>query len=212
MLRTLSLVAILALAAAGAVAQEPPAGTMVYKINHSEHGDIGTHEVTFSRSGDQDLMVDVEIGMKVKILFITAFRFESSRSELWRDGQLVSYRAETDDDGTAYKVKADAKGGQLEVDTGEGKETVPLGTFPSHPWNIGIVEQTRLIDTKTGEVKTVAVAEAGEETIEAGGGPVKARKYQVTGGMERELWFGPDGRWLQLRFEKDGAQVTFTLL
>lgn len=221
MYRTLRLAAVFAAALAlattgilarGALAQEPPAGTMVYKINHSEHGDIGTHAVTFSRSGDQDLMVDVKIEMKVKILFITAFRFESRRSELWRDGQLVSYRAETDDDGTEYKVRAEAKGDLLEIDNGKNRTTVPLGTFPTHPWNIGILDKTTLIDTKTGEIKTVAVEDMGEETIEAAGGPVAARKYRVTGDMERELWFGPEGRWLQLRFDKDGAKVTFTLL
>lgn len=216
MVRTLRFAAAFAAAlvvtATGALAQEPPAGTMVYKINHSEHGDIGTHAVTFSLSGDRDLMVDVKIGMAVKILFITAFRYESTRQEIWRGGRLVSYRAETDDDGTTYSVRAEAKGDQLEIDTGKGAQTVPLGTFPSHPWDMAIVEQTRLFDTQTGEVLAVAVQEAGEETVEAGGRLVAAKKYLMTGDLRRELWFGADGRWLQMRFDKDGAKVTFTLM
>jgi hypothetical protein len=38
-----------------------------------------------------------------------------------------------------------------------------------------------------------------------------ARKYVISGGMNRELWYGPDGTWLQMRFEKDGSKITFTL-
>ena len=45
----------------------------------------------------------------------------------------------------------------------------------------------------------------------AGGQSVTARKYLVAGDMERELWYGPDDTWLKMRFDKDGAKITFTL-
>jgi hypothetical protein len=57
----------------------------------------------------------------------------------------------------------------------------------------------------------VNVAEAGEETIDAGGKVVQARKFTTSGDLERELWYGPDDTWLKMRFEKDGAIVTFTM-
>ena len=55
------------------------------------------------------------------------------------------------------------------------------------------------------------MAEAGEETIDAGGKVVQARKFTTSGDLERELWYGPDDTWLKMRFEKDGAIVTFTM-
>lgn len=199
------------LAATTAWAQQAPSGTMLYGIHHEKYDDIGTHEVTFSRSGE-DLMVEVKNRLKVKVLFITAYRFEAKRREVWRGGRLVSYRSRSDDDGTEIVVRAEAEGDKLVIEGQHGRAEAPLGTFPTHPWNAKIVEQSKIMDTKTGAILAVSVAAAGDETIEVGGRKVKASKYRMTGDMERELWFGPDGTWLQMRFDKDGDTITFTLM
>ena len=207
----LTVMTVVLLATASVRAQQAPSGTMLYGIHHETYDDIGTHQVTFSQSGG-DLLVEVKNRLKVKVLFITAYRFEANRREVWRGGKLVSYRSKTDDDGTEITVRAEAEGDKLVIEGQNGREEAPLGTFPTHPWNAKIVEQSRIMDTKTGELRTVSVTAAGEETIEAGGREVKARKYLMTGDMERELWFGPDGTWLQMRFDKDGDKITFTLM
>ena len=56
-----------------------------------------------AQSGE-DLMVEAENQIKVKVLFITAFRFEADRTELWRDGRLVAYRSQSHDGGTDIAV------------------------------------------------------------------------------------------------------------
>lgn len=196
--------------AGAAAAQQSPSGTLLYGIQHEEHGEIGTHGISFSRSGG-DLMVEVRNRMTVKLVFITLFRYEAERREIWRDGRMLSYRGKTHDDGTDLTLAADIQGDKLIIDGPDGRTEAPAGTFPSHPWNPKIVEQTLLMDTETGKLLEVAVREAGEETIEARGGPVKATKFVVTGDHEREIWFGPDGTWLQMRFDSDGSDVTFTL-
>lgn len=197
-------------AAGGAGAQENPSGTLVYGIQHEEHGEVGTHDVSFSRSGG-DLMVEVRNRMKVKMFFITVFRYEADRREIWRDGRLLSYRSQTHDDGTDITLAAEIQGDTLMIDGPDGRIEAPAGTFPTHPWNPKIVDQTLLMDTKTGKLLKVAIRNAGEETIEARGRTVKATRYVVTGDQEREVWFGPDGTWLQMRFDSDGSGVTFTL-
>jgi hypothetical protein len=208
----LALAGVLVFAVSGTAvsSQHEPSGTRLYGIHHEEHGDVGSHKVTFSRSGD-DLMVQVENRIQVKVLFITAYRFEADRTELWRDGRLVSYRSDTHDDGTDIEVSAEARDGKLLIDGMNGRAEASEGTFPSHPWNRDILDHALIMDTKTGELKNVQVEAAGEEVIEAGGQSVAARKYVISGDMERELWYGPDGTWLQMRFEKDGSKITFTL-
>jgi len=202
---------VLTLGSAGAaVAQSQPSGTRVYSIHHEKHGDIGTHKVSFSRSG-KDLMVEVANRIKVKVLFITFFSFAADREEIWRDGRMISYRSRTDDDGTDITVTAAAKGGKLVIQSPGGRFKAPNGTFPSHPWNRKIVEQPLIMDSKSGELLKVSAKAAGEETIEAGGGPVTAQKFVMLGDLERELWYRPDGTWLKMRFVSEGKQVTFTL-
>lgn len=205
------LAAALAAGLAGAAwAAEPPSGTAVYKIHHEKYGDIGTHKLTFARSGD-DLTVEVENKMKVKVLFVTVFRYEAKRRELWRDGRMVGYRSQTHDDGTDITAMAELTGDKLVIEGPKGRATTPLGVFPTNPWNAKIIDQSLLMDTKTGELLKVKIAEAGEDTLEVRGKAVKARKYVISGELERELWYGADGAWLQMRFDSDGSAVTFTL-
>jgi hypothetical protein len=67
------------------------------------------------------------------------------------------------------------------------------------------------METKTGELLEVQTASAGEERLQVNGRSVKTTRYQMTGGLQRELWFDEEGNWVQLRFEKDGSQITFSL-
>lgn len=202
---------VLTLGSVGAaLAQSQPSGTRVYSIHHEKHGDIGTHTVSFSRSG-KDLMVEVANRVEVKVLFMTFFSFAADREEIWRDGRMIFYRSQTDDDGTDIAVKAVAKGGKLVIQGPGGQVEAPNGIFPSHPWNQKIVEQPLVMDSKSGDLLKVTTKAAGEEAIEAVGGPVTAKKFVMSGDLERELWYRPDGTWLKMRFVSDGKQVTFTL-
>lgn len=193
-----------------AFAQSQPSGTRVYGIHHEKHGDIGTHTVSFSRSG-KDLLVEVANRIEVKVLFITFYSFAADREEIWRDGRMISYRSRTNDDGTDIEVTAVAKSGKLVIQGPDGRVEAPEGTFPSHPWNQKIVEQRLLMDSKSGDLLKVTTTAAGAETIEAGGGPVEAKKFVMSGELERELWYRDDGTWLKMRFDSDGKEVTFTL-
>jgi hypothetical protein len=195
---------------AAARAAEAPSGTVVYNIHHEKYGEIGTHTLSFAQSGG-DLTVDVENKMKVKVLFITVFRYKADRKEVWRDGRMVGYRSQTHDDGTDIAAMAELKGDKLVIEGPNGRATTPLGVFPTNPWNSKIVEQSLLMDTKTGELLKVKVTAAGEDTLEVRDKPVKANKYVISGELERELWFAEDGTWLQMRFDSDGSAITFTL-
>jgi len=190
-------------------AYEPPTGTVEYAIHHSKYDRIGTHSVSFSRNGDE-LVVTTVIHIKVKLLFITAHSLESKRREVWRGGRLVSYRADTDENGEIFTVKADMDNDGLVVEGPNGTARADGPVFPTHPWNPEIVTQTLLMETKTGELLNVLTRADGEEVIEVAGRPVPTRRYVMSGGLERELWYDEQGNWIQLRFKQDGATVTFT--
>ncbi len=195
--------------AAQAQAYEPPSGTVEYRINHSKYDEIGTHRVTFSRKG-ADLVVDVRIEIKVKLLFLTAHSLKSDRRETWQDGRLVAYTAHTKENRDDIKVSARANGPKFVIDGPSGRAEADGVVFPSHPWHPGIVERTLLMDTKTGALLKVSIAPAGEDEVTVAGKPVKTRKFTVSGDIERELWFDDAGNWIQLRFVNDGATLTFT--
>ena len=182
---------------------------MEYRIDHSKYDTIGSHVVTFSQNGE-DLVVDVAIDIKVKILFFTGHSVTSKRRETWRDGRLVAYQAHTDENSELFDVTARSEGGRLVIEGPEGRAEADGAVFPTHPWNPEIVEATVMMDTKTGKLLKVSVAPAGAETIEVAGRAVETTKYKVTGDIERELWFDTAGNWIRLRFLNDGETLTFT--
>ena len=181
----------------------------VYSIVHEEHGEIGVHKVDFEKNGE-DLIVKVTGEASVSVAFITVFRFTTSRRETWRDGRLVGYLAETDDDGTDSRVQIGSEGDLLRIATRGAAATAPGDLMLGHPWNLAVTEQNRLIDSESGALLKVAITRAGEDTIQIAGKPIKATKYVVTGDQNREIWYGPDGTWLQLRLRSRGALVTMT--
>ena len=185
------------------------AGTVEYRIDHSKYDEIGSHVVSFSRSGE-DLVVDVAIDIEVKFLFIALHSLVSERRETWRDGRMVAYKAHTDENSELVDVTARAEGDKLIIEGPGGRAEADGAVFPSHPGNPEIVNATLQMDTKTGTLLNVSVAPAGNESIEVAGKAVETRKYEVTGDLERELWFDADGNWIQLRFPKDGETLTFT--
>ena len=196
-------------AAAEAVRGAPLGQTVEYRIVHSKYDEIGRHVLTFSQEGE-DLMVDVTTEVKVKVLFITAHSEMSKRRETWRGGRFVGYSSHTDENGDLFDVAAHEEGGKLVIEGPDGRAEADGPLFPTNPWNPDTVNATAMMDTKTGKLLAVAVAPAGEETVEVAGSALAAAKYRVTGDLERELWFDAAGNLLQFRFPKDGETLTFT--
>lgn len=197
------------IAAQAALAYEPPAGTVEYRIVHSKYDEIGTHSLTFSRNG-ADLVVDVALRIKVKVLFITAHSVVADRRETWRDGAFSGYRSHTDENGDLFDVTARSEGGRLNIEGPGGRGEAAGPVFPTNPWHPGIAHAAMLMDTKTGELLKVSVAAAGEEDLTIAGRTVKAKKLAISGDTEREVWFDGDGNMLQFRFPRDGETLTFT--
>lgn len=210
-------VACLALAFGPASVRAEPAGgtTMVYDIYHENHGHIGEERVTFSRDhrspASDDLVVDVQIDIAVSLLGLTLYRFEGTRRQEWENGRLIEFQSQTNDDGDDYAVSARLVNGEMQIDTSSGEAEAPAGIFPTDPWNRSIVDQSVVMDTKTGALRSIKVDKVGEETLEIGGRQVPTTKYAATGDEEREVWYDDQDNWVQLRFMRNGSAVTFKL-
>ncbi|MGI9489673.1 MAG: DUF6134 family protein [Geminicoccaceae bacterium] len=201
---TLSLITI-----GSTLACQPPKSPAAYVINHETHGDIGTHVLNFSCDGE-NLIVETDVDVKVKILFVTVYKRKARLREVWRGDQLIAYDARTDDGGDLYETSARIEGDKMIVDGVEKGVAVPLDTVSTHPWNVEAVNRSTIFGQRDGKVRKVQVEEAGSETLKIGDRPVDARKYIVSGDLERELFYDADGIWLQWRLERDGKTVTIT--
>ena len=192
--------------AAGALACTPPAEQAVYSIKHETYGDIGSHTLTFDCDGD-DLVVETDVSVDVKLLFVTVYKRRARYREVWRGERLIAYDAWTDEAGEEYVTKARIENDAMIIDGVKPGITVPTDTVSSHPWNADVVDRTLLFGMKDGRLIEVDVEAAGEETIQIGEEAVTARKYVVRGDIDRELWYDRDGTWLRWRLENGGNVV-----
>jgi hypothetical protein len=206
---TLCLLAASTALSAPSHACDHPPGQEVYKVDHETYGEIGRHVITFSCQGD-DLLVETKISGKVTMLSLPIYTLDGSYREVWRGDRLISFESRVNDNGEQFEVRARAEGDQMVIDRRRGVIEAPATIVSDHPWNFAVLDRPLLFDARRGKLRHVQVKPAGEETLVIDGREVPARKYRMTGDLDRMLWYGEDGSWLQSQLEYGGSKVFVT--
>jgi len=172
---------------------------------------VGVHTLKFSQEGDT-LQVDVATRIKITVLKVPVFKFSYTSSERWREERLVQVDARTNRNGDVSEVQliADAMG-DVKLTTEQGTKTVGTLPFSSNHWNANVLNSTRLFNTITGNVSTVAIESLGTEEVRNKKGSVLAKHYRYTGDIEADVWYDDAQRWVQLSFKgDDGSNIVYT--
>lgn len=163
---------------------------------------IGSQSVTVRRDGGH-IEVEVAVEIRVRVLGITAYRYEMTNTEIWDDGRLMRMDARTDDDGTRDFARARRDGGRLMVEgsgfSGEAPEDCATTTY----WTPDFLGRRTWISTQTGRLLSVRAARRGTVDLALPSGKVSAEKWQVTGDLDLELFYA-DGEWVGNRFAAKG--------
>lgn len=196
---------------------------VVYKIMRKGKR-IGSHTVsieTTSSDDSNDFTVNVASLIKIKMLKVTVFSFDYQATEHWKDGLLNNVTATTLQDGDRIKVSASRRenGFRLKTETGvrdpeESTATAKLFSYTSNHWHPGVVNSNQIFNTLTGNINQVNIKSLGKENLTIGNDAdsitVEAERFQYSGGLEAESWYGDDGRWLQLSFKgTDGSTIIY---
>ena len=74
-------------------------------------------------------------------------------------------------------------------------------------WDSNFLEQSRLLNTQTGDYVAVAAELVGEDLLTVRGDAVPSYRYRLTGeDLEIELWYSQDNEWLALESVTDGGR------
>ena len=171
---------------------------------------VGRHKVKFKKDGDQ-LIVENEFKLKVKVLFVTAYKFVFEATGTWVDGALQSMKGNVNDNGK--KVKIDAyvgEDGRFYTTGKRGAFVANSWVYPTNHWNIGAVDQNVVLNTLNGNLAQVEVVRHGIETVETAVGPVAAEKFEYTGDLrDTNVWYDRRGRWVKMVFTtKSGETIS----
>lgn len=197
---------------AGAALAEAPAGeTLIYDILRNGVP-LGTQRFTLRR-GNGEVSAELSTEIDYKLLTLTLYTFRQSGREVWRDGKLVELATDTDDNGKTSQLRVHrGDDGALQIHSARQSQAAPGGLAAASLWNRDALAFPELIDTIDGSILSVTVDGGSEDMVMIAGCAESARRYKLTGGLRRELWYHRDGRLLRVRFKaSDGSQLEYRL-
>ena len=210
--------AYLASLALGALFATPALAGVTGEVKHvhrvfdimREGSKIGTDMFDITRQGDATT-VKVQTHIVVKIAFITAYRYDHSEAGTWKGTQLVTFKSQTDDNGTDHQIHAAQSGGKIALTVDGSASTAPKTAQPASLWGAEVSKQKQMFDPANGKRLAVDVNDLGEETVELNGVPRQLEHVALSGAFPRDLWFDEDGLVKMTLRGSDNSEITSEL-
>jgi hypothetical protein len=192
----------------GATAAQPTTTDIKFTIMRKGE-QIGTHSIELRQAG-VETTVSSATSVIVKVLFVTAYRYEHTSTERWIDGHLVSLNSITDDNGTKHKLDLGSKGSGLLIQV-DGKSTqLDKSIVPASLWNPAIIRQSIALDAVDGKVMPITVVDGGMESITSQDRPV--HHFTINCSYKQDVWYDEQGRLVHAQFVgSDGSIITYVL-
>lgn len=193
----------MAMAATAARADE---GRLLFDVRRNGER-IGTHELRLRRSGDR-IEADIAIDLKVKLAFVTVYRYRHRNHEVYEAGRLLSMSSRTDNNGEKLRVDVARDGDELVVQGSSGALRAPGDLLPTTYWQPRSMAQSRWIDSQNGRLVAGRVERAGVERVAYEGRQIECERYRLRGDLDLDLWYGPEG-WAKLAFQFGGSRIDY---
>jgi hypothetical protein len=174
---------------------------------HLDGDKIGYHRFEVTDLGDER-RVRSEAKFDVRLLFINAFRYRHENTEIWSDGCLRKIEAKTLANGRKLSVSGTQVQDEFIVDDGSERNALTDCVMTFAYWDPDFLQQTRLLNSQSGEYVDVEVESLGSRPITVRGDEVQAVAYRLTANkMQLTLWYSEDNEWLALESVAKGGRV-----
>ena len=183
-------------------AAEPPT-RMVYRVEHSKYGDVGTYTNIVEKNADTTT-VNTQGRIKVSVLGIPAYRQSFDRVERWKGSRLVNFHSVTTENSKRTEVNGEAIGDQFTLVTPAGTVAAPANVRPANPWSDAVLSADTILTPDEGRVEKVSVSGGETAPIMINGHTVDTRHYRIQRleGKRYEVWLNGEG--IPVRF----AEIT----
>ena len=183
---------------------------------------IGSHEITFTENDDV-LLVETNIEIEVKVLFISAYTFAHQSTETWINGDFTKIVAHSDfEDEREYFIKGQDNNDSFLASGMDGKVGLDKNILPSNFWNIDILKQKEIFDTQKGVVRKIDVEALGYEEIKVNKENIKCNKFIFNASSnpkdkgpfpEYTLWYDENDELMKFQFTDEGrGKKTITIV
>jgi hypothetical protein len=176
----------------------PPENLRFTIFNNED--DVGALDLVFADKGNRRTL-DISMQIKVRILFVTAYRFRHNATETWSAAGLNSLSSETNDNGREYVVSIKPEGTGHQVRSNEGNVLTTGTRLTELIWCEKSARGGKVISTLTGSVDDIPIDYIGPETISIDGHDHTARHYRfVRKKRTGHFWYDKNGVLLKLTY------------
>lgn len=149
----------------------------------------GSYSQTITAKPDGVTEVDCASTMRIK-KFVISYSFDFRAKEIWQRGQVVSVKANRNDNGAVLNINA---GG------GSCNWTTSFYTLPA-----GFGDTFSILDLDTNTVQKCRLKYVGKDQW--------GEHWRVSGPIESDLWFDADNRLVRRTMLRKGRAATVSLI
>ncbi len=186
----------------------PPGDAVAFRILR-DGAEVGSHRIAFERRGDTTI-ARVAIDIAVSVAWVTVYRLTHRAEETWQGDRFIGMASHSDDNGTAawMRTSADPAGALLVSGSGTEPYAAPPGALPSTYWNPAIL-LAPLFSSQDGRLCVQRVVPGPLESVPCVGGTLQARRHDLHGDLEMEVWYDTDDQWAHMRLWRYGSEITY---
>ena len=172
---------------------------------------VGQHTLEFNH-GESGLQVMMESRIVVTIMRVPVFRYRYRAEEQWQGGRLQSVEIVVVEMGKTKKATLKAEGSKQVLHDMKGNRSAASLAYTSNHWHPGVLDDNRFFNTLTGRANRYKLTEVGKEILRVSGSKISSTRYRYSGGLNSDVWYDEQGRWVQLRFlADDGSTIEYRL-
>ena len=172
-----------------------------------DNKEIGYHHFQLAGHGETRQLKSVA-SFEYKLLFVRLFHYEHENRETWNGDCLETINSKTDANGKPFQFEGRREAGEFRMADAQGGESLPECVMSFAYWNPAFLEQSRLLNTQSGEFQDVTVSEPVYEELEIRGELRPSYRYSLAAGaLKLDLWYSPDRQWLALESEVEGGRT-----
>ena len=168
--------------------------------------EVGWHRYVVRGDG-ASTEVESRAQFDVRFLLLNAYSYRHTARERWRGACLDELESRTETNGRVEEVAAVAYDDAVVVDGPSGDARLPGCVMSFAYWDPRILRATRLLNSQTGELVPVSIAERGTERVSVAGRTVAATRHRLSApNLQIDLWYA-DGRWVALEAPTPGGRT-----
>lgn len=168
---------------------------------------IGEYNFVVDENGS---VKNVKAAMNVRVMLgpVTVYKARHMRTETWSNDALISMNGQSTYNNDSYEMSLKRDGYHYIWRVNDTETTIEEDVITVTPWQPKNWHSGLLL-TEKGKTKSITRAYMGETKWGEKPDQIVAHHYKISGDRERELWYDENGTLIGLKYEKDGADITF---